>query len=73
MKKEIGSYIRRQRQVSGLTQQELAERARLTKDVISRMERGRGSIGTNAYQAVSTAMDIIIPIVIMPECTEQKQ
>ena len=50
---DMGKRVRKQRQLIGLTQQELADRAELTKGFISQLERNQNS------PSIGTLLDII--------------
>ena len=54
---EIGERIRNLRQLSSLTQEELAERAELTKGFISQVERDRTSISLDSLVQILDALD----------------
>jgi len=54
---EIGERIRNLRKLSSLTQEELAERAGLTKGFISQVERDRTSISLDSLVQILDALD----------------
>ncbi len=54
---KIGERIRNLRQLSSLTQEELAERAGLTKGFISQVERDRTSISLDSLVQILDALD----------------
>ena len=54
---KIGERIRSLRQLSSLTQEELAERAGLTKGFISQVERDRTSISLDSLVQILDALD----------------
>ncbi|MFQ6079074.1 MAG: helix-turn-helix domain-containing protein, partial [Thermodesulfobacteriota bacterium] len=54
---KIGERIRNLRQLSSLTQEELAERAELTKGFISQVERDRTSISLDSLVQILDALD----------------
>ena len=54
---KIGERIRNLRQLSNLTQEELAERANLTKGFISQIERDLTSISLDSLVQILEAMD----------------
>ncbi len=54
---KIGERIRNLRQLSNLTQEELAERANLTKGFISQIERDLTSISLDSFIQILRAMD----------------
>jgi transcriptional regulator with XRE-family HTH domain len=53
-----GSIVKRVRTLRGLTQDQLAEKAKLTKDTISRLERGMQSGAGRAGVAVAKALGV---------------
>jgi transcriptional regulator with XRE-family HTH domain len=56
----IGLKIRDLRLASGLTQEELAERADLTKGFISQLERDRTSISLDSFLDILAALNVTI-------------
>ena len=54
---KIGERIRNLRQLSNLTQEELAERANLTKGFISQIERDLTSISLDSLSQILEALD----------------
>ncbi|MFQ5841395.1 MAG: helix-turn-helix domain-containing protein, partial [Thermodesulfobacteriota bacterium] len=54
---KIGERIRNLRQLSSLTQEELAERAELTKGFISQVERDKTSISLDSLVQILDALD----------------
>ena len=58
---KIGERIRNLRQLSNLTQEELAERANLTKGFISQIERDLTSISLDSLVQILDALDESIP------------
>ena len=54
---KIGERIRNLRQLSNLTQEELAERANLTKGFISQIERDLTSISLDSLIQILDALD----------------
>ena len=58
---KIGERIRNLRQLSNLTQEELAERANLTKGFISQIERDLTSISLDSLVQILDALDENIP------------
>ena len=54
---KIGERIRNSRQLSNLTQEELAERANLTKGFISQIERDLTSISLDSLIQILEALD----------------
>jgi transcriptional regulator with XRE-family HTH domain len=58
---KIGERIKNLRQLSNLTQEELAERANLTKGFISQIERDLTSISLDSLVQILDAMDESIP------------
>jgi transcriptional regulator with XRE-family HTH domain len=58
---KIGERIKNLRQLSNLTQEELAERANLTKGFISQIERDLTSISLDSFLQLLEAMDENIP------------
>ena len=57
---DIGPKIRDLRLASGLTQEELAERADLTKGFISQLERDRTSISLDSFLDILAALNVSI-------------
>jgi transcriptional regulator with XRE-family HTH domain len=57
---DIGLKIRDLRLASGLTQEELAERADLTKGFISQLERDRTSISLDSFLDILAALNVTI-------------
>jgi len=58
---KIGERIKNLRQLSNLTQEELAERANLTKGFISQIERDLTSISLDSLVQILDALDESIP------------
>jgi len=58
IKKVIGARIRSLRKTLGLTQEELAERASLANETISRVERGIQGATLDNYLALAEALDV---------------
>lgn len=56
--KDFGDFIRRRRQLAGLTQAELAQRAGLETKQISRIETATNVPGLNSILALCAALDI---------------
>ena len=56
--KDFGDLIRRRRQLAGLTQAELAQRAGLETKQISRIETATNVPGLNSILALCAALDI---------------
>ena len=53
----IGSRVRELRQTTGISQEELAERADLHRNYISSVERGQRDVGVGALHRIATALD----------------
>lgn len=60
--KDFGDLIRRRRQLAGLTQAELGERAGLETKQISRIETATNVPGLNSILALCAALDIELGI-----------
>ena len=58
---KIGERIKNLRQLSNLTQEELAERANLTKGFISQIERDLTSISLDSLVPILDALDVRKP------------
>ena len=58
---DIGRRIRELRKLRGLSQEELAERAGLTLESISRAERGRSEITISSLARVCDALGVRLP------------
>ncbi len=58
MASEVGRRMRELRRLRGLSQEELAERAGLTLEAISRAERGRSEITISSLVQVCEAMGL---------------
>jgi transcriptional regulator with XRE-family HTH domain len=66
---DIGPKIRNLRLASGLTQEELADRADLTKGFISQLERDRTSISLDSFLDILAALNISITEFFSAETT----
>ena len=66
---DIGSKIRDLRLASDLTQEELADRADLTKGFISQLERDRTSISLDSFLDILAALNITITEFFATETT----
>ena len=60
LKELIGRRIAEARQEAGLTQEELAERAGLASENLSRAERGRSTLRTSKLIAVADSLGVTI-------------
>ncbi len=65
--KAIGTRIRSARKARGLTQQQLAERAHLTRQTLGRIEDGKHTAEIGKVVSVLTALGLSISIVDTPE------
>lgn len=54
---EIGNRITELRKLKGLTQNELAEKARITQNNLSRIETGKYSPGLDILMRIADALD----------------
>lgn len=63
----IGAQIRYLRQLKGLTQEELAAKTGLSRDVIKKVERG-GSARMSTYHKIARSLDVETIVFAMP-CT----
>lgn len=59
----IGRSLRELRQRRGLTQQQVADLARLPREKIVRLEQGRGTTAIEAYVAAAHAMGAELTLV----------
>ena len=62
-RQRIGIDIATLRTQKGMTQQQIAESAGLQRNHISRIEKGRYSVGFDTLQAIADALDADIRIV----------
>ena len=54
--KELGGYISTWRKLQGLTMSQVAERAGITRDTVSRLERGEVTVGLDTFLGVLRAL-----------------
>jgi transcriptional regulator with XRE-family HTH domain len=57
-RKLLGKKVRLYRKLSGLTQEELAEKAALTPSYVSDVERGRENISVDTLKRITKALAI---------------
>ena len=62
-RQRIGIDIATLRTQKGMTQQQVAEKAELQRNHVSRIEQGRYSVGFDTLQAIADALDADIRIV----------
>ena len=62
-RQRIGIDIATLRTQKGMTQQQIAEKAELQRNHVSRIEQGRYSVGFDTLQAIADALDADIRIV----------
>lgn len=62
--KIIGSRIKKERKVSKLSQEELAERLNISTSFQSRMERGATKISLDMLARISEALDIPLSLLV---------
>ena len=60
--RELGGLIRDRREQLGLTQQETADRAAITREWLVRFENGKSTVPANRVFDVLTALDLIIDV-----------
>lgn len=60
--RECGSHIQVWRKLRGLTQEQLAERAGVTRRTVSRMERGDGEVRVEIFLRIAHALGVLDPI-----------
>jgi transcriptional regulator with XRE-family HTH domain len=56
--KQMGARIRRLRKAKGMSQQELADKARLTRVYITRVEAGQQDPSLSTINAIARALDV---------------
>ena len=56
--KQMGARIRRLRKARGMSQQDLADKARLTRVFITRLEAGQQDPSLSTINAIAQALDI---------------
>ena len=56
--KQMGARIRRLRKARGMSQQDLADKARLTRVFITRVEAGRQDPSLSTINAIARALDV---------------
>jgi transcriptional regulator with XRE-family HTH domain len=61
--KELGGYISTWRKLRGLTMSQVAERAGITRDTVSRLERGEVTVGLDTFLGVLRALDRLDAVV----------
>ena len=59
---QLGAMVRAQREQRGLTQAELAERARVTRESVSRLESGRDNARLSLVLNVLSALDLDVTL-----------
>lgn len=57
--KELGEHVRGWRMVLGLTAQQVAERADITRDTLRKIETGNPTVGFNSVAQVLRALGIL--------------
>lgn len=62
----LGAYLRAAREEAGLTQEQLAERARTHRPVIARLERGAHAPRLDTILRVAEALDLRLRISLEP-------
>lgn len=60
---EIGAQLAAWRKLRGLTAQQVAERAGLTRQTVSRLERGDPAVGMGVFLSVCRALGILERVV----------
>ena len=56
--KQMGSRIRRLRKAKGMSQQDIADKARLTRVFITRVEAGQQDPSLSTINAIARALDV---------------
>ena len=56
--KQMGARIRRLRKARGMSQQDLADKARLTRVFITRLEAGQQDPSLSTINAIAQALDV---------------
>ena len=56
--KQMGARIRRLRKARGMSQQDLADKARLTRVFITRVEAGQQDPSLSTINAIARALDV---------------
>lgn len=64
LQRSVALIIARKRQERHLSQQELAQRAKTTQSVISRIENGNVSVGIQMLQRIAQALDSKVEIML---------
>lgn len=59
---ELGALVRERRDNLGLTQLEVAERARVTREWLVRFENGKSTVALTRVLDVLTALDLAIDV-----------
>jgi transcriptional regulator with XRE-family HTH domain len=62
----VGSLLLRQRELNGLTQQQLADRTGISQAAIARIERGRRTPSLSTIEAILAALDVQLAIATEP-------
>lgn len=57
---ELGKYIRKLRNLKGMTQQQLAEKANISISFLGVIERGQKSPTIDTLKSIATALDITL-------------
>jgi transcriptional regulator with XRE-family HTH domain len=65
LRAKFGHRVRALREAQGLTQEQLAERARISVDFLSLIERGRNSPSFENLEAVAGALEVSIASLFM--------
>ena len=65
VKKDFANIIHRARKSKGLKQYELAEKAGVSNNLVSRMERNVGYISLEAYAVVGAALGLRLVVVLV--------
>lgn len=60
---DIGHHLETWRKLRGLTAQQVAERAGVTRQTVGRLERGDLSVGTGVFLSVCRALDVLQAVV----------
>ncbi|MGJ0484378.1 MAG: helix-turn-helix domain-containing protein [Methylomicrobium sp.] len=72
-KMDIGDFLKRQRKLAGLTQVELAEKARMSQSQISQIERGiSDNVTIWNLRSLAKALDCAV-IDLLPESDKKKK
>ncbi|MCW4385466.1 helix-turn-helix domain-containing protein [Salinibacterium sp. SYSU T00001] len=60
--RELGALVRDRREYMGLTQQELAKRASVTREWLLRFEHGKSTVPLSKVLDVLTALHLVIDV-----------